>query len=51
MTELGLRNIRTTTCEVTNMLGISFDSVQSTLTDNLSMCLIVAKSVPCIHEH
>lgn len=43
--------------KVTNMLGISFHSVQSTVTDNLSMCWITAKSVPlhlwtlkCVHK-
>jgi hypothetical protein len=51
LTEHVIKNIRPAISKVTNMLGISFDSVQSTVTDNLSMYWITAKTVPRTCEH
>jgi hypothetical protein len=44
--ELILKNKRTTSHKVPNMLGISFGSVQIVLKENLNMHSIVTKSIP-----
>lgn len=37
------QNSRIITCEVDNMLGISYGSLQSTMEDNVNMCYIATK--------
>ena len=46
--ELVLRNRRITIHEFVNMLGISYESVQSILKDNTNTRLIVAKCLHCL---
>jgi phage antirepressor YoqD-like protein len=46
--ELVHENRRITVREVAKMLGISYESVQIVLKDNLYMCRIAAKFMPCL---
>jgi len=48
--ELVLRNVRYTNCEFSNLLGVPFGFIQSSLKDYVNMSSIVARSVQhCDH--